>query len=169
MKPTATTKAASWALALALQLQSATSEGGAAPHISSLDALPYDSNDHLATHVLAVPSRCVETVDYRLAEGVLGHRLYALEGGSEAMGAVFGHLAGDGDEKCMAACLERGTPRSVVARPLPHRYWRDGTVDQDGDGQRMEEMSLLDFAYSDGCGKVEYGMVNYHDQVRRAG
>ena len=39
-------------------------------------------------------------------------------------------------------------------------------VDQDGDGKRVEEMErAVDFLYSDGCGRVEYGFVNYHDSV----
>ena len=160
MKPTTTTKAA-WALALLTLLPPAT-PSDPTPTISSLSALPYDTNDRLSSHILAVPSHCIDTVDYRLAQGVLGHHLYALT--NEATNAVFGHLNPQPDE-CLAACLEQGTPRSVVARPLPHRYWREGKVDQDGDGERVEEMNLMDFVYSDGCGKVEYGMVNYHERV----
>ena len=88
---------------------------------------------------------------------------------------VFGHLNlvasssedGEGDEtlKCAAVCLEKGTLETVVKRPLPHRYWVDGTVDQDGDGRRVDDMTFMDFVFSDGCGKVEYGMVNYHENV----
>ncbi|KAL7502996.1 hypothetical protein ACHAXN_000852 [Cyclotella atomus] len=146
-----------------------SSSSSSIPTISSLDSLPYDENGHLSTHILAIPSRCSEKLDDpRVPSGIFGHRKVLLEG--EASAAVFGHLLGDDDggdddeAKCAAVCLEKGTIRSVVARPLPHRYWLDGAVDQDGDGRRVEEMTLLDFVYSDGCGKVEYGMVNYHER-----
>jgi hypothetical protein len=134
------------------------------PTISSLADLPYDSNGHLSSHVLAFPSRCFDAFDDpRMPSGIFDHQFVMLQGA--AFHSVFGHLPpSTSDKDCMAACLERGTPGQVVARPLPHRYWRNGKVDQDGDGSRMEDMSLLDFLYSDGCGKVEYGMVNYHER-----
>ncbi|KAL7476247.1 hypothetical protein ACHAW6_002120 [Cyclotella cf. meneghiniana] len=139
------------------------------PTIRSLDDLPYDANDHLATHVFAYPSRCSSVVSYehRIYSNIFHHKFVSLAG--EALAAVFGHLNSahqndDDASDCMAVCLEKGTPKSVVARPLPHRYWRNGAVDQDGKGTDIEQMSLVDFLYSDGCGKVEYGMVNYHTQ-----
>jgi hypothetical protein len=135
--------------------------------ISSLDNFPYDENNHLASHILAIPSRCHDKLDDpRVPNHIFHHQKVLLEG--EASDAVFGHLLlGDNNDEgaCAAVCLEKGTNKSVVARPLPHRYWLDGKVDQDGDGRRVEDMTLLDFIYSDGCGKVEYGMVNYHERV----
>ena len=125
---------------------------------------PYDANARLSTHVLAFPSSCTDalTSDPRVPNGIFRHAFHALS--DDALSDVFGHLNLH-DGQCAAVCLEKGTLRSVVKRPLPHRYWVDGTVDQDGDGRRVEEMSFMDFVYSDGCGRVEYGLVNYHDNV----
>lgn len=143
----------------------AQADTGPPATISSLDSLPYDENNRLSTHVLAYPSHCADKLDDpRIPDGLFHHRKISVEG--DALRAIFGHIPND-DNRCMAACLEKGTEESVVARPLPHRYWIDGYVDQDGDGKRMEEMTLLDFVYSDGCGKVEWGMVNYHDRVSK--
>lgn len=153
--------------------------------INSLSQLPYDENDHLSTHIFAYTSSGCNEIDHDPAakDGMLGHTFIKLEG--QAAEDVFGHLPKqqiatttdynndnneDGEEQrnndCKAVCLEKGTPKQVIARPLPHRYWRNGVVDQDGDGKRVEEMErAVDFLYSDGCGRVEYGFVNYHDSV----
>ncbi|KAL7495871.1 hypothetical protein ACHAWT_004204 [Skeletonema menzelii] len=144
------------------------------PSASNLSDLPFDENDHLSTHVLAVPAgKCGSLlkpkVDFR--DGSHGHKWMTL--GGEAFESVFGHLgayADFSDEKvtdfnkdCLAVCLEKGTLREVVARPLPHRYFVKGKVDQDGDGERVEERNVQQFFLSDSCAKVEYGFVNYHD------
>jgi len=157
-----------WLLPLLLLLhQSAPSVASAdIPTISSLNDLPYDTNDHLVTHVFAYPARCSESLrDSRLFNGIFHHAFYALTDDAERR--VFGHFSSeaDTDANCMAVCLEKGTLKSVVARPLPHRYWNGGQVDRDGDGTHVVQMDLMDFMYSDGCGKVEYGMVNYHERV----
>jgi len=141
----------------------------------NLSDLPFDENDHLSTHVLAVPAgKCgslllEDTVDFE--DGSHGHQWMELEG--EAFDSVFGHLGAyadfssdevtDFNTDCLAVCLEKGTLREVVARPLPHRYFLQGKVDQDGDGMRVTEASVQQFVMSDSCAKVEYGFVNYHD------
>lgn len=77
---------------------------------------------------------------------------------------VFGHLISSG---CAAACLEKGTPRYSVAQPMPHRYWINGKVDDlDGDGNEIvETLDFNEFMSSEGCGRVEYGTVNFLDDV----
>jgi len=47
-----------------------------------------------------------------------------------------------------------------VARPLPHRYWRFG--EKDDEGEMVNVPNIRDFLTSDSCGQVEYGFVNYH-------
>lgn len=140
--------------------------------ISSLSELRYNGDDRLAGHVFAYPAgECADIVekDGKIFDGVWGHEFTALEG--QAYADVFGHLEGiDGsagppkgvksDRDCVAACLERGTLRRVVARPLPHRYWNRGEVDDEGEMKKVENFDR--FLSSDGCGKVEYGFVNYH-------
>jgi hypothetical protein len=129
--------------------------------INSLDELPYSDN-HLASHVLAYTSSCTETVESSgIQDGTFGHAFYILQG--QASAHVFGHL--NYSTGCTVVCLERGTPRALVARPMPHRYWINGAVDLDGDGREIEKMDLNDFVNSDGCGQVEYGVVNFLDEV----
>ncbi|KAL7449332.1 hypothetical protein ACHAWC_001400 [Mediolabrus comicus] len=147
--------------------------------ISSLDDLPFDENDHLSTHIFAYPAgKCASLVNDAtdIKNGDFGHQWLGLDG--EAFTSVFGHLGGDDDEgiiasdenkitnfntDCVAVCLEKGTLRTVVARPLPHRYFSHGKVDQDGDGGRVDEMTVDNFYMSDSCAKVEHGFINYHD------
>lgn len=130
--------------------------------VNSLDELPYDSSDnHLASHIFAYTSSCIQIVENSpVQDGIFSHKFYVLEGTAEE--DVFGHL--DSSVECKVACLEKGTPRSLVARPMPHRYWIDGMVDR-GDGTVTDEISLFDFVTSDGCGMVEYGFINYLDRV----
>ena len=155
---------------LALALTSSGAE--AAPTISSLSDLPYSEDDRLEGHIFAYPAgECASLVesDTSIHDGQWGHKFVALEG--EAYGAVFGHLEGvdasapPADAKsfhdCFAACLEKGTHRDVVARPLPHRYWQKGEVDDEGTINKVESADA--FLTSDSCGKVEYGFVNYHE------
>jgi hypothetical protein len=128
--------------------------------IKSIDELPYSDN-HLASHVLAYTSSCTETVESSgIKDGIFGHVFYMLQG--DASARVFGHLNSAG---CTVVCLEKGTPRAVIARPMPRRYWIDGAVDLDGDGSEIVKMDLNDFLSSDGCGQVEYGVVNSLDGV----
>ena len=137
--------------------------------ISSLDDLPFDENDHLSTHIFAYPAgKCASLVNdaMDIKNGDFGHQWLGLDG--EAFTSVFGHLGSDdegiiaSDENkitnfntdCVAVCLEKGTLRTVVARPLPHRYFSHGKVDQDGDGGRVDEMTVDNFYMSDSCAKV---------------
>lgn len=132
--------------------------------IKSLDELPYDTNNHLYSHILAYTSSCTKAIaDSGMKDGIFSHKFYLLEG--DASTDVFGNLSSSG---CTAACLEKGTPRSVVARPMPHRYFIDGQVnDLDEDGKEItHSMSLKEFMSSEGCGRVEYGSINFLDEVR---
>ena len=146
---------------LALSLLSSAAQE--IPAISSLaDNLPFDSNDRLSTHIFAFPQgECASLVqaDEDIHDGIYGHKFVALEG--QAFQDVFGEdaiipVSPATTQDCQAVCLELGTMKSVVARPLPHRYW----------GEQEEKKSLFDFLLSDSCGKVEYGFVNYNDTVR---
>ena len=145
--------------------------------ISSLDELPFDDeNDHLSTHIFAYPAgKCASLVNdaMDIKNGDFGHQWMGLDG--EAFTSVFGHLGDDDDEgiiiasdetkitnfntDCVAVCLEKGTLRTVVARPLPHRYFNHGKVDQDGDGGRVDEMTVDNFYMSDSCAKVSTYVV----------
>jgi hypothetical protein len=139
-------------------------KASAAPSvIRHLDDLPYDSENHLASHIFTYTSSCTSAIDAsEIKEGIFSHEFYLLEG--EAAVGVFGHLPSY-PTTCTAACLEKGTPRSVAARPMPHRYWINGIVDIDGDGKTRVHLDLLDFLGSDGCGEVEYGFVNFLERV----
>lgn len=139
----------------------------AALTISNLSDLPYNEDNRLDRHIFAYPAgKCAELIDSddSVFDGQWGHTFLALEG--EARDAVFGHLGEeerptiDSFRDCVAACIEKGTLRSVVARPLPHRYWRFG--EKDDEGEMVNVPNIRDFLTSDSCGQVEYGFVNYH-------
>jgi len=145
----------------------------AAPTITSLDELEYNEDNRLANHIFAYPAgKCASLIDAdsTIYDGEWGHKFIALDG--DAYHKVFGHLEGvdgsagpptavDSYKDCFTACLEKGTLRSVVARPLPHRYWNRGIVEDEGEKKQVENMDA--FITSDACGKVEYGFVNYHE------
>ena len=145
----------------------------ASPTLTTLSDLPFNDDDRLTSHIFAYPAgKCASLIDAEttIRDGDLDHKFVALDG--EAYTAVFGHLdendtdASKDDEHinsfrdCVAVCIERGTLRSVVARPLPYRYWNYGhKIDEEKD---IEMRSIASFLNSDSCGKVEYGFVNYH-------
>ena len=170
-----------FAIIYSIALSSSTAEvvladGGGITSVSNLSDLPFDENDHLSSHFLAVPagscgSLLKDAVDFK--EGVHGHKWVGLEG--EAFESVFGHLGdyedysgeevADFNTDCLAVCLEKGTLREVVARPLPHRYFVEGAVDQDGDGERVDEMNLQNFFMSDSCAKVSENTSAYNNNI----
>ena len=162
--------------ALLLPLLSLLSHNGihAASTISSLTDLPYNEDNRLSTHIFAYPAgQCASLIDAdtTIYEGQWDHKFVALEG--DAFSAVFGHLEGvdaaapptnvNSFHDCLAVCLERGTLQSVVARPLPHRYWKNGEVEDEDEIIKVDTMDQ--FLTSDACGKVEYGFINYHDNL----
>lgn len=159
---------------LLLPLLSLLSRHGihAAPTISSLSDLPFNEDGRLSKHFFAYPAgECASLIDSdtTIHDGQWEHTFVALDG--EAFGAVFGHLEGvdasapptdvNTFRDCLAVCLEKGTSQSVVARPLPHRYWKRGEVEDEKEVKTVDTMDR--FLTSDACGKVEYGFVNYHE------
>lgn len=148
-------------------------DASAAPTISSLTELAYNEDNRLSNHFFAYPAgKCASLIDSdeKIFDGQWGHEFVALEG--EAYGDVFGHLEGvDGSAgpptevdtfmDCLAVCLEKGTLQSVVARPLPHRYWKEGVVMDEKEPVEVPNMNR--FLTSDSCGQVEYGFISYHD------
>ncbi len=157
-------------LLLLLTLLTTNRWTNAAPTILDLSELPYNEDNRLATHIFAYPAgACAELIDSdnSVWDGNHGHAFVALDG--EAYRNVFGHLEGfvsdsppttvESFHDCLAVCLERGTDRSIVARPLPHKYWQYG--EKDDEGEMIEVDNISEFFSSDSCGRVEYGFVNY--------
>jgi len=146
----------------------------AAPIISNLNDLPYNSDNRLAKHIFAYPTgKCATLINEETSihDGQWGHTFMELDG--EAYTSVFGHLDVDTTKgvpkeaqtfhDCTAVCLEMGTPQSVVARPLPHRYWNKGT--KNDEEEIIPVNSIERFLTSDSCGQVEYGFINYHTNI----
>lgn len=142
----------------------------AAPIVRDLSELPYNEDHRLATHIFAYPAGpCAQLIntDVSMWDGNHGHAFVELDG--LAYRDVFGHLGGTNSDAppttaenfrdCPAVCLEKGTDRNLVARPLPHRYWQYGK--KDDEGEMIEVGSVNEFFGSDSCGRVEYGFVNY--------
>lgn len=161
-------------LFLSLLLTTGAKAASPPPTLTTLSDLPFNDDNRLISHIFAYPAgKCATLIDAdtTIRDGEWDHKFVALDG--EAYTAVFGHLHENdsppltsNDENiqslrdCLAVCLERGTLRSVVARPLPHRYWKYGhKIDEDKD---IEVRNISSFLNSDSCGKVEYGFINYH-------
>ena len=125
--------------------------------VSNLNDLTFDENGHLKSHVLAFPAsgRCGELLEAQIAQTYLhGHIPVAVEG--EAASDLFGenipNEASDFTE-CPAVCIDRGVDKSLVAYPLPEKYFNP----QENDLHKR----FSDFVSSRACGRVEFGFINY--------
>ena len=160
--PLVATMSAAALLLLAILSQTNSFEVTAFDIISQLSDLPYDENDHLATHVLAYPASgdCSGLIENAMPEGpnLYGHMPIAVEG--EAATALFGDKVPSEDDtitditKCPAVCLDRGVDSSLVAYPLPEKYYNPT--------ENKEHRGNFDnFVSSLSCGRVEFGFINY--------
>lgn len=131
--------------------------------VSSLTDLPFDENDHLSSHIIAYPASgpCSSLVEDALptGENLYRHIPFAVEG--DAAATLFGDKLEEISEsssikdvtQCPAVCLDRGVDSSLVAYPLPGKYY-----DPDGGDTHS---SIADFVASLSCGRVEFGFINY--------
>jgi hypothetical protein len=138
------------------------------PWIDSIpDDLWYDENDKLATHYLVFPAPdeddekdCIPwsyKVPYGFQSiGLSGRALEQVFGGVEATATGTAAATTDTtvstDGACRAACLERGTDRSVAHAVLPYKHYHSET---DGD---------FTLWFKSKCHEVEVCFVNYHDR-----
>jgi len=108
--------------------------------------LEYDGNNKLKHHYLVYPAG---NPDCEAARKTLPYMIKSAALSGEALQAVFPGAA-EGD--CVAACLEKGTDRSVAYATMPHRHFdgKEGTFD--------------DF-WNDSCQAVEVCLLNYHSQT----
>jgi hypothetical protein len=128
------------------------------------DQLPYDENGKLTTHTLVYPAN--GPIGCRPSSNLYGFQVIGLTG--KALQEVFPTedkmttttttttttMVADTDiyTTCRAACLERGTDRSVAHAVLPHKYYdssRNGEFDQ---------------WFAESCSKLEACFINYYDQ-----
>jgi len=129
--------------------------------ISNLDDLPYDENDHLASHILAYPATCSSLIEKVLPDGpnLYQHIPIAMEG--EAATALFGDKMPDSTItdilQCPAVCLDRGVDKSLVAYPIPESYWNPT--------ENNDHSTFPSFVSSLSCGRVEFGFINYSKNV----
>ena len=153
------------ALLVAAALSNLPLQASAREVVSSLTDLPFDENDHLASHIVAYPASgpCSDLVEAVLPSGsnLYGHLPIAVDG--DAATALFGEdFKSDSTfaavNECPAVCLDRGVDKSLVAYPLPEKYYRpkeDGT----------DHTSFPNFIASLSCGRVEFGFINYSSKT----
>ena len=115
------------------------------PILSLSDDLVYDANGKLASHQLVYTAACV--VPY--VSAMRAPDLFEFhEAAGKAHADLFGEETGG---ECLAACIERGVDRSLVAAVMPHKIY----VPADhGD---------LAVWLRDQCTRVEVCMMNYVD------
>jgi len=124
--------------------------------VSNLADLPFDENGHLLEHVLAFPASgpCGALIEAQTGMTFLfDHTPIAVEG--EAAAKLFGstipsEAAAVSD--CPAVCLDRGVDSSLVAYPLPEKYY---------DPENKLHQTFGAFVASGSCGKVEFCFINY--------
>ena len=125
--------------------------------VSNLAELPFDENDHLASHMLAYPASgpCNELMKSHIAVNHLYNHVPVAVAGDAAS-----QLFGDNIPReavaitdCPAVCLDRGVDSSLAPYPLPEKYF---------DPKNKEShQKFSDFLASESCGKVEFGFINY--------
>ena len=125
---------------------------------STLSGLPYDENSHLASHLLVFPASgpcasLIENIVFAKNSDLYGHIPIALEG--EAAATYFKDIPTTATSvtECPALCLERGVDSSLVAYPMPHKYYNPTTNE--------DHTSFVNFLSSLSCGRVEFGFINY--------
>uniref|UniRef100_A0A7S1FW20 Fe2OG dioxygenase domain-containing protein n=1 Tax=Corethron hystrix TaxID=216773 RepID=A0A7S1FW20_9STRA len=126
--------------------------------VFSTDDLGYDENGKLDSYHLVYPTsnakkNCPVTNARVSSHGIIKT---ALDG--DALKLVFPDFVEDGgsadngsDTRCVAACLERGTDRSVAGYPMSHKVWKGDIKDQD---------SFLKW-FSASCTSIEVCLMNY--------
>jgi len=124
--------------------------------VSNLSDLPFDENDHLNAHILAFPASgpCGALMKAQIeATFLYGHVPVAVEG--DAAEKLFGSnipIKPSAVTDCPAVCLDRGVDSSLVAYPLPEKYYNP---------ENETHQSLEQFVASKSCGRVEFGFINY--------
>ena len=95
--------------------------------VSNLSDLPFDENDHLNAHILAFPASgpCGALMKAQIeATFLYGHVPVAVEG--DAAEKLFGSnipIKPSAVTDCPAVCLDSGVDSSLVAYPLPEKYY----------------------------------------------
>lgn len=122
--------------------------------VSTIDDLAYDENNKLSKHVLVVTPSCqgvpvhndrFDVVQVQIDDDAPPTASRSLH--DDIFGASSTSSAAD---KCQAACLERGTDRSLAASVLPQRLYYESA----------ETKSLKEW-FGPHCEKVEICLINY--------
>jgi len=156
-------------------LPRALAESSAPSVVSSIeDGLEFDENNKLSSHYVVFPANRPDCGTHPYATGAAamgeGFLAHPLEG--EALEKVFPHyrtgksyLGRDPDEeledgvednRCLAACLEKGTDIKVAGHTMPHLHFTDYEDTPANRKQKNFENFL-----TQSCRKVEVCFINY--------
>jgi len=115
--------------------------------VYDIQDLEYDENGKLASHVVLYPAGDPYCQVGKL-DATEGFQFYPVLG--EALQAVF---PGASESSCQAACMEKGTDRSVAHAAMPHKHW-------DGTGKFKPW-------FAESCQKVEVCFLNYYSKIAK--
>ena len=119
--------------------------------ITSLKDLTLDENNHLSGHWILYPKgRCEDTIQSNWNS--LNPELRTLSSikNDELSSLFFPNFLNNNN--CYAVCVERGTPESLLTKPLPEKVYS-------GDANDSADLSSW---MSQECLRIEMGWVSYH-------
>lgn len=173
----ATKMALKLALATGWFVRGALSKEISPPHVvfSIQDDLEFDENQKLSRHYVVFPANrpdcptnAWEQGDAQPGYGGTAHPL-----AGEALETVFPHYGtgksylgrdpdseleeGQVDDRCMAACLEKGTDIKVAGHTMPHFHY----VGSKSDKSTFQRKAEFDNWYLSHCSSVEVCFINY--------
>ena len=115
--------------------------------VKSVNDLDFDENGKLTSHNLVYPSG--NPACPAAAHRYYGYETHAVD--DDALNLIFPEYQ-KGD--CLAACLERGTDRSVAGHTLPSKHY-DAKTDKD-----------FYLWFRNSCTKMEVCLINYYSKER---
>ena len=150
--------------------------------ISSIeDGLAFDESQKLASHYIVFPVNRPDCPTNSLLTGdnKAGYGIQAKALDGKALERVFPHYGngksylgrdpdseidlgeGEIDNRCMAACLEKGTDIKVAGHTMPHFHYVDSSNGDDENTATFQKKSNFDNWFLTTCKRVEVCFINY--------
>ena len=143
--------------------------------------LEFDENQKLASHYLVFPADRPDCATNSFlssgGESVYGYDMRPVAG--DALATIFPHYGtgksylgrdpdnefeleeGQDDNRCLAACLEKGTDIKVAGHTMPHFHYNDNNNDQSTKPSAFQKKAEFDNWFLNTCKRVEVCLINY--------